>query len=143
MCGNAPPGFFICIRFTFYRYMKEYWKPKIRTAVFLKYNGKCAYCGKNVSDCLTIDHIIPLKRKNPNYNRRFLYGIENMNPCCPSCNSSKGTMTIEEWRNDINKKYVKLLESESSFNLLVRLGIIAKPKRWIFFFEKFNLKHHA
>jgi hypothetical protein len=42
--------------------------------------GRCHYCGS--TECLGIDHVIPLYAKGPNEPR-------NIVPCCHSCNASK------------------------------------------------------
>ncbi len=49
-----------------------------------QYGNKCPRCNKLEPDIkLTIDHIIPLSKGGSNY-------IENIQPLCYSCNSSKG-----------------------------------------------------
>ena len=47
-----------------------------------EYDNRCACCGEEKS--LTVDHIIPVSRGGRN-------SIENIQPLCRSCNSSKGT----------------------------------------------------
>jgi 5-methylcytosine-specific restriction endonuclease McrA len=49
----------------------------------------CAYCKKRQAD--SIDHIIPVSRGGS-------HGIGNLVGCCRSCNSSKGTKTLMEWK---------------------------------------------
>lgn len=49
--------------------------------VFKKYGTKCVTCGSPHD--LTVDHIIPLARGGD-------WSIENLQPMCKSCNSSKG-----------------------------------------------------
>jgi 5-methylcytosine-specific restriction endonuclease McrA len=115
----------------------------IRGIIFSKYKGKCAYCGcsLNLSN-FTVDHIEPKFRNYTDkelerYNRkRGKCKIENYNPCCKSCNSSKSTFTIEKWREEINKKYDRLLRDSSSFRLLNRFNLIKKQNEVIFYFEK-------
>lgn len=51
----------------------------------------CQYC-QNSFD--TIDHVIPLTRGGDNM-------ITNLVPCCRSCNSSKGTKLLAEWKPKI------------------------------------------
>jgi 5-methylcytosine-specific restriction endonuclease McrA len=50
------------------------------------YGNKCACCGKRRK--LTIDHVIPISKGGTNY-------IENIQPLCGSCNSSKGTKSTD------------------------------------------------
>jgi 5-methylcytosine-specific restriction endonuclease McrA len=49
----------------------------------------CYYCGSK--EALTMDHIIPITRDGR-------HSIGNLVPACKSCNSSKRTRTIMEWR---------------------------------------------
>jgi 5-methylcytosine-specific restriction endonuclease McrA len=52
------------------------------------YNSKCFFCS-NKAD--TIDHVIPLSRGGT-------HGIGNLLPACRSCNSSKSSRLIMEWK---------------------------------------------
>lgn len=51
------------------------------------YENLCLSCGKK-SESLTTDHIVPLSKGGKN-------DIGNIQPLCLSCNSSKGTKTID------------------------------------------------
>lgn len=51
----------------------------------------CFYCSGQFD---TIDHIIPLMRGGDNMEK-------NLAPCCRSCNSSKGSKLLSEWKPDI------------------------------------------
>lgn len=53
------------------------------------FDGCCAYCGRDGQ--MTQDHDVPLARGGSNY-------IDNIVPACGSCNSAKGTLTGEEFR---------------------------------------------
>ena len=71
--------------------------------VFAKTDFHCAYCGKKLRqrndsgntyytcDDATIDHIV-LRSKGGSNN------LDNLLPCCRSCNTSKGTKSLEEFR---------------------------------------------
>jgi 5-methylcytosine-specific restriction endonuclease McrA len=52
------------------------------------FDGKCCYCGK--AHTMTQDHFIPLSLDGG-------YTVDNILPCCLSCNSSKTNKTFEEW----------------------------------------------
>ncbi len=51
-----------------------------------KFNNLCARCGQEKP--LTVDHVIPLVAGGSN-------SIDNIQPLCLSCNSAKGTKTID------------------------------------------------
>lgn len=54
-----------------------------------KYNHTCLCCGQREPEIkLTLDHVIPLFKGGPNK-------IENSQPLCKPCNSSKGTRIID------------------------------------------------
>ena|ERR1700722_2347904 len=55
-------------------------------ALVATYDGKCLACG--TSENLTQDHIIPISRDGTHY-------IENIQPLCVRCNSSKGDRIID------------------------------------------------
>jgi 5-methylcytosine-specific restriction endonuclease McrA len=61
-----------------------------------RYRGCCAYCG---APSVGQDHIIPLSRGGR-------HSIGNVLPCCRSCNSSKHTRLLAEWRkNELAEQY--------------------------------------
>jgi 5-methylcytosine-specific restriction endonuclease McrA len=61
-----------------------------------KYNHTCLRCGKAEPEIkLTVDHILPISKDGNNT-------IDNIQPLCSSCNSSKGATFI-----DYRKQYVK------------------------------------
>lgn len=62
--------------------------------LLIKYNEKCAYCGKCVKEEYHIDHKRPLSRGGGNE-------FENLALSCPTCNFKKGAMTSEEFRVSI------------------------------------------
>lgn len=51
-----------------------------------KYGGKCLCCGRVGN--ITMDHVIPISKGGP-------HSAANIQPLCGSCNSSKGTKTID------------------------------------------------
>ena len=58
--------------------------------VKLKYNNRCAYCGKDCTEIYHIDHILPLCRGGKN-------NIENLALSCPRCNYRKRNKTDIEF----------------------------------------------
>lgn len=66
--------------------------PKRKAAAFKKTNGRCAYCGCALDESsVTIDHMHPRVFGGGN-------GIDNLVVACKSCNSSKKSRSIEEFR---------------------------------------------
>lgn len=106
-----------------------------RLIILKKYNNRCAYCGCKLSIYdLTIDHIMPINRKNKY--QKIDNNYTNLNPSCLSCNCSKHNMSIDEWRLYIENKHKKLLESEPSYALLNRFKLIKYKPHFKFYFEK-------
>lgn len=109
--------------------------PLTRDLIFNKHNGHCAYCGCKIKrNSFCIDHIIPLKRKSKN--RTYgLNVIENYNPSCSTCNTSKNSHSIDEWREKLQSGLGNL-NSVAKYVLLKRFGIIRETNRpVIFYFE--------
>lgn len=115
----------------------------IRKIVRNKYNNHCAYCGCILTDKnFTIDHIEP-KRRNDYLGRKGgPDSIENFNPCCLSCNSSKHTLSIEKWRKELENKFDRLLRDSATFRILYRFSLISKKNEVIFYFEKHEPNLH-
>lgn len=106
-------------------------KVNIRELVYNKYNSRCAYCVCEIEqNKFTIDHIVPLRRGDNNdflqkYNlERGSNKLENLNPCCLSCNSSKSTFTIEQWRIQLTNKINVVRNESSGFRILERFGMV-------------------
>lgn len=61
--------------------------------IWSKTEGRCYYCGLLLDweTQFTIDHIIPRIQNGGHH-------LENVVPCCRTCNSAKGDKTLEEFR---------------------------------------------
>lgn len=55
-----------------------------------RFAGRCAYCGCR-PDRVHMDHVLPLKRGGQ-------HSIGNVLPACRSCNTSKGSRLLVDWR---------------------------------------------
>ncbi len=64
----------------------------LRKELIKLYNSPCFYCGS--LDKITIDHIIPISRGGT-------HGIGNLVSACSSCNGSKHTKFLIEWKRDL------------------------------------------
>lgn len=105
---------------------------RIREQVFAKYDGHCAYCGKELKyPDMQVDHIYP----------QYLGGkddIENYNPACRMCNLRKGTMSIETFRNEIKLQSDRICKTFQA-RMSLAYGLITKTDTpVIFFFEKYG-----
>lgn len=116
-----------------------------REEVYRKYKGKCAYCGVEIKyENMHIDHIVPIYRKSTyaeldrcGIKRGSGGDIENLNPSCPTCNLSKSTFTLENWRNEISLKIDRIRRDSTNFRLLENYNLINVISRnVIFYFEK-------
>lgn len=63
-----------------------------RAAVWDKTGGKCHYCGCPLNPFVnwTVDHVLAVSKGGTN-------DLDNLVPCCKSCNSRKGT---KDWRTE-------------------------------------------
>ncbi len=112
-----------------------------REIVFNKYNGKCSYCGCDISfKNFHIDHIDPLRRsKSPYKERELRTGLNdasNFNPSCPQCNLSKSCMDLNIWRKELSLKIDRLHRDSSTFRMLKKYGMVKIIKKdVVFYFE--------
>lgn len=84
---------------------------------FLDLIPTCAYCGRALSKySRTIDHIHPLSKGGEDI-------PENKISACRSCNQAKGSLTLVEWKLELESK-LRQLQGISSMK-------IAKYKKWL------------
>lgn len=122
-----------------------------------KFNGRCAYCGKEITiKEMQIDHIIPKvffancvnnKHRIPDFLKHLtindLNHIDNLFPSCRSCNNYKSNFHLEEFRfyllQLINEKPEYLFRSKTKMQVAMNMGCI-DIKKWngIFYFETLN-----
>jgi 5-methylcytosine-specific restriction endonuclease McrA len=77
-----------------------------------QHDHRCAYCQRLRP--LTIDHRIPLKRGGR-------HEIENILPACQPCNSSKGTLTEDEFRERLKRdRELGIKEAAGSYSSHLR-----------------------
>ncbi len=109
-----------------------------RQAVYEKYGGHCAYCGRKIEfRKFQVDHYWPhfLKHHEAGLdNDRF----ENLMPSCAKCNNHKHGMTPKMWRSELGKQ-VSRLRKTAQFDRVLRFGQIEITENpIIFYFEKHN-----
>lgn len=114
----------------------------IQYAVWQKTLGKCWYCGcelktyevrdqwhQDVRDRYSIDHLTPKGQGGSG-------AIDNLVPCCRSCNSAKGGKSVEEYREFLQWKGIGRFKL-SQILWLHSYGIeLPEPTQIVFYFEE-------
>lgn len=128
---------------------------KDRETVFWKTNGKCAYCGCELQKGWHVDHVEALGR-NSKYckdKKRFVHDgtcnkpqndhIDNYMPSCPSCNITKSGMSVQSFREYIERTVTILNANHyAAYRFAKRYGLVAEtPKPVVFYFEQSTNKH--
>jgi predicted restriction endonuclease len=112
-------------------------KQKTRKAVYEKFNGRCAYCGRVIEfKDMQVDHIIPQHinpKLNPNTDRE-----ENLNPSCRRCNHYKRGNSLETYRGCLTEMRRKLLDTYLG-KVALDYGMVA----WIGWDGKFYFEYAA
>ena len=95
-----------------------------RQAIFMKYNGHCAYCGRPLRmKAMTVDQLVPKSKGGGN-------SIENLMPSCQECNSAKADDNLEMLR--ITLTWPKLAPSDlQDFSRVRKVA-----SRFKFYFEQ-------
>lgn len=120
----------------------------LRKRVYGKYDGHCAYCGKEITiKEMQVDHIIPVMKsyygpKNEAEKIRKMIAdgsfnaIDNLMPACRACNFYKSMGDIEALRQRILTELEHTCRSSFQTRLAMQYGII-EYKPWIgkFYFE--------
>lgn len=88
----------------------------IRQTVYEKYNGRCAYCGREIAyKDMQVDHFVPR-------NGYFVKGsdeLSNLMPSCRMCNHYKRANSLETFRMYIREIPYKLRQ-----NYIYKVGVV-------------------
>lgn len=131
-------------------------KKAVRQAIFDKYEGRCAYCGCELTKGWHVDELEPIRRKN-----KFVGGYQDNNgewverrlvpdgcmhperlnsdnqmPACASCNINKHSMSLEEFRSLIQGFMKHLNERNTQYKIAKRYGLVKEfIEPVVFYFE--------
>lgn len=101
-----------------------------RRIVYNKMDGHCAYCGRKLQYAnMQVDHVVPLRKGGPDV-------LDNMLPACRSCNHYKDSLTVQQFREMVEKMPETLERDSVTYRNAVRFGLVEpKPHHVVFFFE--------
>ena len=110
----------------------------VRERIYQKYNGHCAYCGRDIAyKEMQVDHYYP-QCKEKFYLRRFkidVHAESNLMPTCRRCNHYKRARTPKQFR-ELMKTLHERLESIYILKVAVDFGMATiKPFDGQFYFE--------
>jgi len=115
---------------------------KEREQIYAKYNGHCAYCGKEIEyKDMQVDHLIP--QRNARYTKYYaedqIQSIENMMPSCRRCNHYKRAHSLETFRRYIEEIPMKLMRDNYIYKVGIQYNLIEEhPRKIKFYFEEHN-----
>lgn len=107
---------------------------KIREAVYQKYGGRCAYCGRAIAyKDMQVDHFRPLRVWNEADGAAD--DISNLMPACRMCNHYKRANSLEVFR-----RYIAEIPRKLRGNYIYKIGaaygnVVENEKPIAFFFE--------
>ena len=102
-----------------------------RQAVYNKYSGRCAYCGREIEfKQMQVDHMVPKASGGTDE-------IENLMPACRLCNHYKRANSLEWFRHSIEAIPIKLARDQYIYRVGIAYGFYSECKRRILFhFER-------
>lgn len=117
-----------------------------RRMVYQKYEGHCAYCGKDIEfNQMQVDHIVPLSRgftdeEIERYGKeRGTDDIDNLNPACARCNRWKSNLTLEQFRKEIDLQVKRLRRDSAAFRMAEDFKLIKDGRIGpIFYFQAYG-----
>jgi hypothetical protein len=111
---------------------------KVREAVYNKYDGHCAYCGKELEPKgWQLDHLIPVQRERfKKYSEEEIECFENYVPSCRRCNHYKRAHSLEVFRKYIEEIPAKLYRDNYIYKVGLDYGLVEAHEHKIkFYFE--------
>lgn len=112
---------------------------KTRQAVYAKYGGHCAYCGKVLAyKDMQLDHLIPKQRERfKRYTEEEIECFENYMPSCRRCNHYKRAHTLECFRQMIEEIPQKLFRDSYIYKVGLDYRLVsANEHKVVFYFEQ-------
>ena len=116
---------------------------KEREAIYNKYNGHCAYCGKKIEyKDMQVDHIIPQRRATAKAGKgrvsiNVIEDPSNLICSCRSCNHYKRAHSLETFRRYIEEIPMKLSRDNYIYKVGLRYNLIEEhPRKIKFYFEQ-------
>ena len=108
---------------------------KIRKAVYQKYGGRCAYCGRSIDyKMMQVDHFRPLRLWEDD--DQAANDLANLMPAYGMCNHYKRANSIETFRKNI-AEIPRKQRKDYIYKIGVVYGnIIENEKPIVFFFER-------
>jgi 5-methylcytosine-specific restriction endonuclease McrA len=114
-----------------------------RAALRMKFGGRCAYCGCELTDKWHADHQKPVIRFGNKMVNPDMDVLENLFTACHACNLHKHCSSLEDYRRIIDDGRREFLRSGKG-KALVRMGLVAmKDEPVVFWFEKYLEANHA
>ena len=111
---------------------------KVRQAVFNKFGGHCAYCGKQLSSTseMQIDHVYS-KLYSRFHHQAVNNSFENLMPSCRQCNYYKSASTLEGFRRNLMKTLSHTCRTPFTVRLAMQYGMLTYHQ-WDgkFYFER-------
>jgi 5-methylcytosine-specific restriction endonuclease McrA len=114
---------------------------KTRLAVYEKFGGHCAYCGKALEyKDMQLDHMIPRQRERfKRYTEEQIECFENYMPACRRCNHYKRAHTLEYFRQLIEEIPKKLFRDNYIYKVGLDYNLISVNEHKItFYFENYD-----
>lgn len=113
--------------------------PKVREAVYYKYDGHCAYCGKKLTyKEFQVDHLIPIQRERfGKYTEEQIECFANYVPSCRVCNHYKRAHSLETFRRYIEEIPMKLARDSYIYRIGKTYNLLEEhPRKIEFYFEQ-------
>ena len=106
-----------------------------RQAVYNKYSGRCAYCGREIGfKEMQVDHMVPKASGGTDE-------IENLMPACRLCNHYKRANSLEWFRHSIETIPIKLARDMYTYRVGMAYGFYSdEEKKIMFYFEQKQLE---
>lgn len=88
-----------------------------REEVYQKYNGHCAYCGREIAyKDMQVDHFLPLRAWG--IEDTGIDDLDNLMPACQMCNHYKRANSLETFR-----RYIEEIPRKLRDNYIYKVGV--------------------